>query len=239
MMELLSDPQVWIAFLTLTSLELVLGIDNLVFIAILADKLPEHQRDKARRIGLFLAMFMRIALLFAISWLIGLTAPLFNLGDVALSARDLIFIVGGLFLLWKSTTEIHHLLAGDSEQIVQAVPATMAAVIAQILLVDLVFSLDSIITAVGMVEHIEVMIAAVIVAVALMMVFAGQVSAFVASYPSIKMLALAFLVLIGVLLVAEGFHHHIPKAYVYFAMAFALVVEVLNIRAGKRRAKST
>ena len=235
-MELLSDPQVWVAFLTLTALELVLGIDNIVFISILADKLPDHQRQLARRIGLFLAMFMRIGLLFILSWLVGLTAPWFTVLTQEISGRDLILILGGLFLLWKSTKEIHQLLEGERGAGSSAVQATLAAVIFQIVLIDAVFSLDSIITAVGMVEHIEVMVAAVIVSVALMMVFAAPIGAFVSEHPTVKMLALAFLFLIGVVLIADGLDHHIPKGYVYFAMAFSLAVEVLNMRS--RRAKA-
>ena len=235
MIELLSDPQTWIAFLTLTLLELVLGIDNIVFISILADKLPEAQRYLARRIGLFLAMFMRIGLLFVLSWLVGLTAPLFSLLAQEISGRDLIMILGGLFLLWKSTSEIHQLLEGEHGVQSSAVRPTLAAVIVQILLIDVVFSLDSIITAVGMVQHIEVMVAAVIASVALMMLFAAPIGNFVSRHPTVKMLALAFLFLIGAVLIADGFDHHVPKGYIYFAMAFALGVEVLNLVRRKKR----
>lgn len=237
-MNLLADPQVWVAFLTLTALELVLGIDNIVFISILADKLPERQRLLARRVGLFLAMFMRIALLFMLSWLVGLTAPLITVLAQELSGRDLILILGGVFLLWKSTKEIHQLLEGEPGGASTRVEATLGAVIAQIVLIDAVFSLDSIITAVGMVEHIEVMVAAVIVSVALMMLFAAPIGDFVSAHPSIKMLALAFLFLIGVVLIADGLDHHIPKGYVYFAMAFSLAVEMLNLRSKKLKGQS-
>jgi predicted tellurium resistance membrane protein TerC len=234
MIELLSDPQVWIAFLTLTALELVLGIDNVIFISILVDKLPKERRDLARRIGLFLAMFMRIGLLFLLSWIVGLTEPLFSLFRQEISGRDLILIGGGLFLLWKSTKEIHQLLEGEQGEASTAVRATFSAVILQIAIIDLVFSFDSIITAVGMVDHVEVMIAAVIVSVLLMMTFAGGVGRVVSAHPTIKMLALAFLLVIGVVLIADGFDHHVPKGYVYFAMAFSVAVEVLNIRMRKR-----
>ncbi|MFM9882829.1 MAG: TerC family protein [Burkholderiales bacterium] len=234
MIELLSDPHVWIAFLTLTALELVLGIDNIIFISILVDKLAKKQRDLARRIGLFLAMFMRIGLLFLLSWIVGLTEPLISFLQREISGRDLILIGGGLFLLWKSTKEIHQLLEGEKGEASAAVPATFSAVILQITIIDVVFSLDSIITAVGMVDQVEVMIAAVIASVLLMMVFAGQIGRVVSAHPTIKMLALAFLLVIGVVLIADGFDHHVPKGYVYFAMAFAVAVEVLNIRMRKR-----
>ena len=234
MIELLSDPQVWIAFFTLTALELVLGIDNIIFISILIDKLPQERRALARRVGLFLAMFMRIGLLLLLSWVVGMTEPLFSLLRQEISGRDLILIVGGLFLLWKSTKEIHQLLEGETGEASAAVRATLTAVIVQITIIDLVFSLDSIITAVGMVDQVEVMIAAVIVSVLLMMAFAGRIGRVVSDHPTIKMLALAFLVVIGVVLIADGFDHHIPKGYVYFAMAFSIAVESLNLRMRKR-----
>ena len=234
MIELLSDPQIWIAFLTLTALELVLGIDNVIFISILVDKLQKERRDLARRIGLFLAMFMRIGLLFLLSWIVGLTETLFSLFRQEISGRDLILIGGGLFLLWKSTKEIHQLLEGETGVASTAVRATFGAVILQITIIDLVFSFDSIITAVGMVDQVEVMIAAVIVSVLLMMVFAGGIGRVVSAHPTIKMLALAFLLVIGVVLIADGFDHHVPKGYVYFAMAFSVAVEMLNIRMRKR-----
>ena len=237
MIELLSDPQAWIAFATLTALELVLGIDNIIFIAILVDKLPKERREFARRIGLFMAMFMRIGLLVILAWIVGLVTPLFTIFGHEISGRDLILILGGLFLLWKSTGEIHQSLEGEEEQASGGVQATFTAVIVQIMLIDLVFSLDSIITAVGMVDQLAVMVAAVIASVALMMIFAGPIGRFVSDHPTIKMLALSFLVVVGVVLVAEGFGHHVPKGYVYFGMAFALGVEMLNIRMRKRRNK--
>ncbi|WP_295976871.1 TerC family protein [uncultured Variovorax sp.] len=237
MLELLTDPQVWIAFATLTALELVLGIDNIIFISILVDKLPLARREFARRIGLFMAMFMRIGLLLVLAWIVGLVAPLFTVFNQEISGRDLILILGGLFLIWKSTSEVHQSLEGEHEQKQSAVKATFASVILQIMVIDLVFSLDSIITAVGMVDDVRVMIAAVIVSVLLMMLFAGPIGRFVSAHPTIKMLALSFLVVVGVVLVAEGFDHHVPKGYVYFAMAFSLIVEMLNIRMRTKAAR--
>ncbi|MGH6610937.1 MAG: TerC family protein [Burkholderiaceae bacterium] len=237
MIEILTDPQAWIAFFTLTALELVLGIDNIIFISVMVDKLPKHQQAFARRLGLFMAMFMRIALLLVLSWIIGLTAPLFTVLHQEISGRDLILIVGGLFLLWKSTSEIHHSMEGIEGQTSSAVKATLAAVIVQIMLIDIVFSLDSIITAVGMVDQVEVMIAAVVASVGLMMLAAAPISRFVTEHPTIKMLALSFLVVIGVVLIAEGFDRHVPKGYIYFAMAFSVIVEMLNIRMRKRATK--
>ncbi|MET3383733.1 MULTISPECIES: TerC family protein [Variovorax] len=237
MLQLLSDPQVWIAFATLTALELVLGIDNIIFISILVDKLPLAQREFARRIGLFMAMFMRIGLLLVLAWIVGLVKPLFVVFGQEISGRDLILILGGLFLIWKSTSEVHQSLEGEHEHKQSTAKATFASVILQIMLIDLVFSLDSIITAVGMVDDVRVMIAAVIASVLLMMLFAGPIGRFVSNHPTIKMLALSFLVVVGVVLVAEGFEHHVPKGYVYFAMAFSLSVEMLNIRMRKKSAK--
>jgi predicted tellurium resistance membrane protein TerC len=234
MIDLLSDPNAWIAFVTLTALELVLGIDNIIFISILVDKLAPERRNLARRVGLFFAMFTRIGLLFVLSWIVGMTAPLFTVFGQELSGRDLVLIGGGLFLLWKSTMEIHQLLEGEKGHSSSAVQATFVAVIVQIAIIDIVFSLDSIITAVGMVDHIEVMVAAVVASVMLMMFFAGPIGNVVSAHPTIKILALAFLFVIGVVLVADGFDHHIPKGYVYFAMAFAIAVEVLNLRMRKR-----
>jgi predicted tellurium resistance membrane protein TerC len=234
MTALLLDPNAWIAFLTLTALELVLGIDNVIFISILVDRLPRERRELARRIGLFLAMFMRIALLFLLARIIGLTQPLFALQGQEISGRDLVLIGGGLFLLWKSTGEIHQLLEGRKGAAGSAVHAAFATVIVQVIVIDIVFSLDSIVTAVGMVDRVEVMVAAVIVSVLLMMAFAGTVGRFVSAHPTVKMLALAFLFVVGVVLIADGFDHHIPKGYVYFAMAFSIAVEMLNIRMRRR-----
>jgi predicted tellurium resistance membrane protein TerC len=233
-LELLADPQVWIAFATLTALELVLGIDNIIFISILVDKLPPQQRERARRIGLFAAMFMRIALLMTLAWLVGMTKPLFTLFGQEISMRSLILIAGGLFLLWKSVGEIHQLMEGVEGEGSKAVAASAAAVIGQIMVIDLVFSLDSIITAVGMVEQIPVMVAAVIASLAVMLLFAGAIGRFVSDHPTIKMLALSFLVVVGVVLIAEGFGNHVPKGYVYSAMAFSVAVEMLNLRMRKR-----
>jgi predicted tellurium resistance membrane protein TerC len=233
-MELLTDPQAWIAFATLTALELVLGIDNIIFISILVDKLPPEKREVARRIGLFMAMFMRIGLLLLLSVIVGLVAPLFTVFGQDISGRDLILILGGLFLIWKSTGEIHQSLEGEEEHTASSTANTMTSVILQIMVIDLVFSLDSIITAVGMVDEVAIMIAAVITSVGLMMLFAKGIGEFVSNHPTIKMLALAFLVVVGVVLMAEGLGHHVPKGYIYFAMAFSLGVELLNIRFRKR-----
>ena len=233
-MEWISDPNAWVAFLTLTALEIVLGVDNVVFISILAGKLPPEKRARARQVGLGLAMFMRIALLLAISWVIGLTAPLFNVLNQEISGRDLILLVGGLFLLAKSTHEMHGQLEGEEGHASSKVAASFGAVIVQILLLDIVFSLDSVITAVGMADDIGVMITAVVIAVGFMMFFAGRISSFVEKHPTVKMLALSFLLLIGMSLVAESLDLHIPKGYIYFAMAFSLFVEVINMRLRKR-----
>ncbi len=230
MIELLSDPQIWLAFLTLTALELVLGIDNIIFISILVDKLPPHQREIARKIGLFGAMFMRIGLLMILSWIVGLKETLFTVFDQPFSGRDIVLLLGGLFLIWKSVGEIHESLEGAHREQKNIVHASFASIIAQIMLIDMVFSLDSIITAVGMVEQVAVMVAAVVTSVLLMMVFAGPIGRFVSKHPTVKMLALAFLVAIGVVLIAEGFGTHIPKGYIYSAMLFSVIVEMLNIR---------
>ena len=238
-MELLTDPHMWMALATLTALELVLGIDNIIFISILVSKLPNDKQEIARRVGLFMAMFLRIALLLLLSYIIGLVEPLFSLMGQTFSGRDLILLAGGLFLIWKSTAEIHHSLEGEEENPTnKANPkAHLTATIAQIILIDLVFSLDSIITAVGMVDDVRIMIAAVVVSLGLMMLFARAIGEFVDAHPSIKMLALSFLVVVGVVLVAEGFGHHVPKGYIYFAMAFSFGVELLNIRLRKSRSK--
>lgn len=234
MIDLLLSPEAWIAFATLTALELVLGIDNIIFISILVDRLPAQQREIARKLGLAMAMFMRIGLLLVLAWIIGLVAPLFTILDQAISGRDLILIAGGLFLVWKSTTEIHHAIEGAETTTQAKASAAFSSVILQIMVVDLVFSLDSIITAVGMVDDVRIMISAVVASVALMMVFAKPIGQFVSEHPTVKMLALSFLVVVGMVLVAEGFDHHVPKGYVYFAMAFSLTVELLNIRLRKR-----
>ena len=239
MLELLTDPQTWIALATLTALELVLGIDNIVFISILVDKLPPEQRNAARRLGLFMAMFMRIGLLMVLAWIVGLVEPLFTLplANHEISGRDLILIGGGLFLIWKSTGEIHQSLEGEEGHASNAVKATFTAVILQIMVVDMVFSLDSIITAIGMAEDLEIMVAAVVIACAVMYLSSGPVAKFVADHPTTKMLALAFLVLIGVALVADGFKFHIPRGYIYFAIVFAAAVELFNVLAGCNRRK--
>jgi predicted tellurium resistance membrane protein TerC len=235
-MDWLTDPQAWIGLATLTVLEIVLGIDNVIFISILAGKLPAHQQDRARKIGLGLAMLSRLALLFSLSWVIRLTNPLFTALGQEISGRDLVLIVGGLFLLFKSTREIHERLEGEEHgSEVRAAPS-FGSVLIQIMLLDVVFSLDSVITAVGMVDEIWVMVTAVIIAVGIMLVFARPVSQFVDRHPTVKMLALSFLLLIGVALLAEGFDQHIPKGYIYFAMAFSVMVELLNLRARARRA---
>ena len=233
----LTDPQIWIAFLTLAALEVVLGIDNVVFISILVGRLPAGQQRGAYRLGLGLAMIMRILLLLSLSWIMGLTQPLFTLplmGEV--SGRDIVLIVGGLFLVAKSTHEIHASLEGGEGEKSARVRSSYAAVLTQIAALDIVFSLDSVITAVGMVQQVSVMIAAVVAAVLVMMAFARPIGEFVTRRPTIKMLALAFLLAIGVMLIADGFGHHVPKGYLYFAMAFSLCVEMLNLKAGHREA---
>ena len=234
-MDWITDPQAWIAFVTLTALEIVLGVDNVVFISILAGKLPVEQREKARRLGLGLAMFVRILLLLSIAWVVKLTSPLFSIFTQDISGRDLILLLGGLFLLAKSTHEMHSQLEGEEGHSSSRVAASFASVIIQILLLDIIFSLDSVITAVGMADDVGVMISAVIVAVGFMLVFAGTVSRFVDKHPTVKMLALSFLLMIGVSLVAEALDFHIPKGYIYFAMAFSLFVEVLNNKIRKSR----
>jgi predicted tellurium resistance membrane protein TerC len=239
-MEWLTDPHAWIGLLTLTVLELVLGIDNIVFISILSGKLPAHQQKKARFIGLSLAMLMRILLLLCITWVMGLTRPLFAFAGFEFTGRAIILVAGGLFLLVKSTHEIHDDIEGEDEHRQARAMGSLFAVLVQISLLDIVFSLDSVITAVGMVDEIAIMIIAVILAVIVMMVFAGPVSGFVGRHPTVKMLALSFLLLIGVNLIAEGVGFHIPRGYTYFAMAFSLFVEMLNlkIRSRKRAAQA-
>ena len=235
-MEWLSNPEAWIALLTLTILEVVLGLDNVIFISILAGKLPADQQKKARSIGLAMAMIMRVLLLLSLAWIVKLTAPLFTILGQEISGRDLILLGGGLFLLAKATHEIHDKLEGEQGDTVKRVAPSLMAVIIQISLLDIVFSLDSVITAVGMAKDLGVMITAVIVAVVIMLVSAGSISAFVNRHPTVKMLALSFLLLIGMSLIAEGLDFHIPKGYVYFAMAFSVFVEVLNI-ALRRKSK--
>jgi predicted tellurium resistance membrane protein TerC len=235
--ELLADPQVWAALVTLTALEIVLGIDNIIFISILASKLPEGQRDMARRVGILAAMGMRIALLLAISWVVSLTQPLFEIAGFEFSGRDLILIVGGAFLIAKATWEIHGRLEGDEHERQVGPVTSFWSVIVQIMLLDIIFSLDSVITAVGMANQLSVMIAAVVIAVLVMLVASGYVTRVIERHPTLKMLALAFLLLIGVTLVADGFGQHIDKGYIYAAMAFSVFVELLNIRSS--RAKGT
>jgi predicted tellurium resistance membrane protein TerC len=230
-MDWIADPQAWIGLLTLTALEVVLGIDNVVFISILVGKLPKEQQPGARRLGLLLAMVSRILLLFSLSWVIGLTQPLFSIFNGEISGRDLVLIIGGLFLVAKSTHEIHDKLEGHDGSKSAKVGPSYTSVLIQILILDIVFSLDSVITAVGMVKQIGVMVTAVVIAVGFMMLFAGAISGFVDRHPTVKMLALSFLLMIGVMLIAEGFDQHISKGYVYFAMAFSVFVEALNIRA--------
>jgi predicted tellurium resistance membrane protein TerC len=232
----ISDPTVWVALATLTALEIVLGVDNIIFISILAGKLPEGERDRARRTGLALAMLTRIALLVSLAWVVRLTAPLFTIAGHDVSGRDLILFGGGAFLLAKSTLEIHEKLEGEDGEFSARVPSRFASVVTQIALLDIVFSLDSVITAVGMARHLWVMITAVVLSVIIMFFYAGPLGAFVDRHPTVKMLALAFLLLIGTSLVAEGLHFHIPKGYLYFAMGFAVGVEALNLRLRARRA---
>jgi len=232
-MEWLSEPQTWIAFLTLVALELVLGVDNVIFISILAGKLPHHQQSKARKTGIGLAVISRILLLFSLSWIIGLTDPIFTIINFHVSGRDLILLIGGLFLMGKATNEIHQKLEGVEGHSSSKIKATFGSVILQVMLLDIVFSLDSVITAVGMVDHLPVMIAAVIVAAGGMILSADVISSFVDGHPTVKMLALSFLLLIGFTLIVESLHQHIPKGYIYFAMGFSVFVEMLNLRLRK------
>ncbi len=235
-MTWLAEPENWLALLTLTVLEIVLGIDNVIFIAILVGKLPADRQPKARRLGLILAKFIRIGLLATLAWMVKLTATLFTVLGQDLSGRDLILLAGGLFLIFKATREIHERLEGEEGEASARAAATFVSVIVQILLLDIIFSLDSVITAVGMANHLPVMIAAVVIAVGVMMFAAGPIGDFVAKHPTIKMLALSFLLLIGFSLIAEAFDRHIPKGYIYFAMAFSVFVEMLNLRARKTSA---
>jgi predicted tellurium resistance membrane protein TerC len=235
MLEFLSDPAAWASFLTLAALEIVLGIDNLIFISIMASRLPADRQSLGRRVGLGLALFTRLALLASIAWIVTLTRPLFEVLGHPVSARDLILILGGLFLLFKGTTEIHQSVEGEDGEVATAAAETFASVVVQIMLLDVVFSLDSVITAVGMADHLEIMMAAVVVAVGVMLFAADPVAAFVDRHPTVKMLALSFLLLVGVTLVADGLGFHIPKAYLYFAIAFSVLVESLNLAAARRR----
>jgi predicted tellurium resistance membrane protein TerC len=234
-MDLVANPETWIALLTLTVMEIVLGIDNVVFISVLVQRLPVEQRDRARSIGLGLAMLMRILLLLSITWIAGLTEPVVTVGSHPVSVRDLILIAGGLFLIWKATTEIHEALEGERAHAVKAGSATMRAVLMQVVLLDVVFSLDSVLTAVGMANDVPVMIAAVVIAVGVMLFASGPISRFVHEHPTVKMLALSFLLLIGVTLLADGIGLHVPKGYVYAAMGFSVFVEALNHVARRRR----
>jgi predicted tellurium resistance membrane protein TerC len=237
-MEWLFDPHAWLALATLTALEIVLGVDNIIFISILCGRLPERERAKARSIGLILAMLTRLGLLFSLTWVMTLTAPLFSMFGKEVSGRDVILIGGGLFLLWKSVHEIHNSLEGEEEGQTAAAAATFGTVITQIAIVDIVFSLDSVITAVGMVQEIAVMVIAIVLSVGVMLFAAGPIGEFVDRHPTIKVLALSFLILVGVALIGEGWDLHIPKGYIYFAMAFAVAVEMLNIRMRARMRKA-
>jgi predicted tellurium resistance membrane protein TerC len=243
-MDWITQPEIWISLLTLTVLEIILGIDNIVFISILAGKLPPEQQPKARQTGLMLALITRVLLLCGLAWMVKLTQPFFEIPTFGIlkephgvSGRDLILILGGLFLLWKSTHEIHEKLEGHDGEVSRRVTPKFAAVVFQILLLDIVFSLDSVITAVGMANNLGVMIAAVVIALVFMLFFAGTISDFIQKHPSLKMLALSFLILIGCALVAEGFHKAIPKGYIYFSMAFSVGVEALNIRMRTKKQK--
>lgn len=248
-MELLTQPEAWISLITLTILEIVLGIDNIIFISILSGKLPAKQQNKGRKLGLFLAMFTRILLLLSLTWIMSLTKPVFNLAEIvgidnsdwveklAISGHDLILILGGLFLIYKSTSEIHEKFEGEGDDEANVKPKSFWSTIVQIVLLDIVFSLDSVITAVGIASHIEVMIAAVIISVGIMMWASGSVANFVNSHPTVKMLALSFLLLIGFSLLAEGFDQDIPKGYLYFAMGFSILVEMLNLKLRSKKKK--
>jgi predicted tellurium resistance membrane protein TerC len=236
-MDWLSDPNAWLGLLTLTALEIVLGIDNIIFISILAGKLPPDQQPKARRLGLIGAFFSRLLLLLSIAWVVRLTRPLFEVFDHGVSGRDLILLIGGLFLIAKATHEIHERLEGEEGHVTTKLKASLSRVVVQIMLIDIVFSLDSVITAVGMVDQIWIMVAANVIALGIMLAAAGKIAGFVDRHPTVKMLALSFLVVIGVNLVAEGTGFHIPKGYTYFAMFFSVMVEMLNIKARARAAK--
>ncbi|KZM49730.1 TerC family protein [Labrenzia sp. OB1] len=239
MLAWVTDPQIWASLVTLTVMEIVLGIDNIVFISVIVSRLPAAMAHRARQIGLALALVFRIALLSVLTWLVGLTAPFFSLGDHTFSWRDAILIAGGLFLLFKATHEIHNGIEGEGEEgAPRDIKMSFAAVIAQIIVIDLVFSVDSIITAIGMAEHIEVMVAAVVLAMIVMFIASGPVASFIQKHPTTKMLALSFLLLIGVALVADGLGFHIPRGYIYFAMAFSAGVEIINVLAKRNRRKT-
>ncbi|WP_119677536.1 TerC family protein [Indioceanicola profundi] len=235
MFDWIADPQAWASLATLTALEIVLGIDNIIFISIMASRLPTEQQARARQVGLGLALITRLALLASIAWIVTLTQPLFHFGEFGISARDLILLCGGLFLIYKGTQEIHHTMEGEEEQVASRAAASFGAIVGQIMVLDIVFSLDSVITAVGMANHLPVMVTAVIIAVGVMLFASGPTSRFVQEHPTVKMLALSFLLLVGVALVADGLHFHIPKGYLYFAIAFSVAVEALNLAATKRR----
>ncbi len=237
MMELFTNPDLWAALLTLTALEIVLGIDNVIFLSIVSSKLPAHQQQKARRIGLILALVMRIALLSSVSWIAGLTAPILTVGDFALSWRDVVLGFGGLFLLYKGTHEIHNSMEGEEDETARGT-TTFAAAIMQIVVLDVVFSLDSVITAVGMTDNLPVMISAIVIAILVMMFAAEPVSSFVNRHPTVKMLALGFLLLVGMALMADAAHFHIPRGYLYFAIGFSILIESLNLIAAGRRKKA-
>ena len=234
-MEWLADPQIWIAFVTLVALELVLGVDNVIFISILSNKLPAHQQQRARRIGLALAVISRILLLFSLSWIVGLTSPLFSVLNFEIAGRDILLFLGGLFLLGKATNEIHEKLEGVEGHSSARVMPSFVSVMVQVLLLDVVFSLDSVITAIGLVDQISIMAIAIVLAVLVMLVAAKGISDFVDEHPTIKILALSFLILVGVTLMVEGFDVHVPKGYIYFVMAFSVTVEMLNIRMREKR----
>lgn len=242
-MEIFLEPESWIALLTLTFLEVVLGIDNIIFISIVTGRLPQAQQPKARNLGLILALVFRIVLLLGITWIIGFTEPIFTVGDFEVSGRDLILAGGGIFLLAKSTSEIHHKIEGEEEGHHNVKQNSFAAIIMQIILLDMVFSFDSILTAIGLTDQVMLMIIAVIISIIIMMIFAGRISAFINKHPTLQILALSFLILIGFMLIVDALHYHVPKGYIYFAVAFSLIVEVLNMKLRKnnpdklRRAK--
>ncbi len=238
MLELLTSPEVWVSLLTLTVLEIVLGIDNIIFLSIVTNKLPKHQQPRARFIGLSLALIARLVLLLGLAWMTKLIAPIFNIGDFAVSWRDLVLFFGGAFLIYKGTAEMHEMLEGQEAGSTEGTSG-FASVIFQIMVIDMVFSLDSVITAIGIAEHIPVMVVAILIAIAVMLFAAGPVAGFVDRHPTVKMLALAFLLLVGVALVADGLHFHIPRVYLYFAIGFSIAVEALNLYAAAARKRKT